>query len=148
MNTKKLLIAFVVVFIVLELTNYLIHMVLLSSTYAEEAVKVIFRPEEEMMSKMWIGYIVDIVWSFFFTYIFIKGYENKGIVEGLKYGLYIGLFYMFGMAYGSYVVYPLPYSLVLQWFIYGMIQCLFLGVVVAALYKPKEEAPSEAPAAE
>jgi len=30
----------------------------------------------------------------------------------------------------------MPYSLAFQWFIYGMIMSLILGVVAALLYKP------------
>jgi magnesium-transporting ATPase (P-type) len=137
MNTKKLWGAVAVVFVILEITNYLIHGVMLSSTYSSEGVKEIFRPEEEMMSKMWIMWITDLVWSFFFVFIFVKGYQNKGIIEGVRYGIYIALFMSFTYAYGSYVMYPLPYSLIFQWFLVGLFQCILLGIVTAAIYKPK-----------
>lgn len=140
MNTKKFLTAFVVVFVLLEITNYLIHGVILSSTYAEEGVKQVFRSMEEMQSKMWIIWLTDLIWSFFFTFIFVKGHENKGIMEGVKYGVYIGLFYSLVMAYQSYALYPIPYSLTFKWFAFGFIQSVILGVVVAMIYKPKEAA--------
>jgi len=107
-----------------------------------DAVKVVFRPEAEMMSNMWMMWIIDIVWAFFFVFFFVKGYEGKGIMEGVRFGIYIGLFYCFVNAYGSYVVYPLPYSLTMQWFIYGIIQSVILGVLASIIYKPKTaEAP-------
>lgn len=138
MNTKKFWIAFVVVFVLLEITNYLIHGVLLSSTYSSEGVKEVFRSEEEMAGKMWIMWVADLVWSFFFVFIFVKGYQNRGIMEGIRYGIYIGLFTSFVYSYGSYAVYPLPYSLVLQWFLIGLVQSIILGIITAAVYKPKE----------
>ena len=138
MNTKKFLTAFVVVFVLLEITNYLIHGVILSSTYAEEGVKQVFRAAEEMQSKMWIMWVADLVWSFFFVFIFVKGYQNKGIMEGIRYGVYIGIFVSFVFAYQSFAMLPLPYSLTFEWFIAGLIQCVIIGIVAAVIYKPKE----------
>jgi hypothetical protein len=136
MNTKKLLITAFVVFIVLEVFNYLLHNVLLSSTYAMEDIAKVFRPMEDMQSKMWIMWIADLIWSFFFVFIFAKGYENKGLMEGVRYGVYMGLFVQFTAAYAQYVVYPLPYSLTFQWFVYGFIVYIILGALTAVLYKP------------
>jgi hypothetical protein len=105
-------------------------------------VKEVFRPEEEMMGKMWVMWVADLVWSFFFVFIFVKGYQNRGIMEGIRYGIYIGLFFSFVYAYGSYTMYPLPYSLILQWFLIGLVQTIILGIVTAVIYKPKEAAVS------
>lgn len=138
MNTKRFIICFIVIFVILEITNYLVHGIILSPTYANDAVNFIYRSSEEMMSKMWIMYIMDLIWSFFFVLIFVKGYENKGILEGLRYGLYIGIFYVMVQSYNSYVIYPIPYSLAFLSFIYGVIQVLILGVVASLIYKPKE----------
>ena len=147
MNTKKFFIAFIVVFVVLEVTNYLIHGVILDATYKDEMYKNVFRPEAEMMGKMWIGWVLDIIWSYFFVFLFVKGYENKGVAEGLRFGLYIGLFYMLVNSYGMFIFLPIAYSLALQWFIYGLIQTLILGVITAAVYKPAVAKPPEPAAA-
>jgi len=90
-----------------------------------------------MMSKMWIMYIVNLIFSFFFVFIFTKGYEGRGIMEGVRYGFYIGCLMAIPAAYSQYVMYPFPYSLVLQWFIYWMIQYIILGIFAALIYKPK-----------
>ncbi|OGU48296.1 MAG: hypothetical protein A2000_02300 [Ignavibacteria bacterium GWB2_36_8] len=139
MNTKRLLITALVVFVLLEVMSYLIHGVILASTYQMDEVKVAFRPEEEMMGKMWIVYVTDIIWSFFFAFFFAKGYEGKGIMEGLRFGFYIGLFWSLVSAYQSYAFIPMPYSLSFQWFIYGMIQALILGIVASLVYKPAKQ---------
>lgn len=140
MNTKKLVTAFVVVFILLEVTNYLVNMVILSSTYANPEISKIFRPMAEMDAKMWMMWIADLVYSFFFVFIFVKGYENKGIMEGVRYGIYIGIFIQFMAAVAQHVVYPLPASLAVQWFIYGLIESVIFGVAAAMIYKPKTAA--------
>jgi hypothetical protein len=140
MNTKKFLLAFIVVFILLEATGYLIHEVILASTYRDEMISAAFRPEAEMMSNMWIIWLTDLIWSFFFVFFFVKGYENKGIMEGLRFGFYIGIFVSLVFSYQMYALIPVPYSLAFQWFIYGMIQCLILGVVASLIYKPSAAA--------
>ena len=129
---KKLLVGFIAVYVAMVVTNMIIHVVILAPTYHTEEVARVMRPEAE--AKTWIYFVTSAIISFFFTLIFSKGYEGKGIGEGLRYGLYVGLLMATPMAYDSYASYPLPYSLALQWFIYGMIQYLILGAVVAMVY--------------
>jgi len=138
MNTKRFVPAFIVVFVLLEITSYIIHGVILSSTYMSEGIKEVFRAD--MGSKMWVMWVTDLIWSFFFVFFFVKGYENKGIMEGIRYGFYIGIFYFFVEAYQGFAMYPLPYSLTFQWFIYGLIQAIILGITVSLIYKPAEAA--------
>ena len=95
---KKVLIGFVVTFILLEVLDILIHGVILMSVY--QATQNVWRPD--MMQKMWILHIVKIVVALLVAFIFSKGYEGKGIMEGLRYGLYIGVLMSIGMAYGTY----------------------------------------------
>ena len=73
-----------------------------------------------------------------FCYIFTRGYENRGIGEGVRYGLYMGLFFMVVYAYDSYVIYPLPYHLILKWFVSGMVTFVAMGAVVSMVYKSEE----------
>jgi hypothetical protein len=136
MNTKRLLLTALVVYILLEVLNFLVHGVILASTYQMEGVKEAFRPEAEMNGMMWIMYVIDIIWAFFFAFFFAKGYEGKGIMEGVRFGLYIGLFWGLVSAYGSYVTIPIPYSLALQWFIYSLIVSIILGIAAVLVYKP------------
>jgi hypothetical protein len=87
---------------------------------------------------MWIMYVTALIFSFLFVYIFSKGYEGRGIQEGIRYGLIIGLLMNVVGMFNQYAVYPLPLGLVIQWFIYGVIQFIICGIVVAALYKPSQ----------
>ena len=137
MNTKKFVIAFIVVFVVLEITNYIIYMGILKSSIMSDMYKTVFRPEEDMNGKMWMMWLGDLVWSYFFVFFFVKGYENKGWLEGFRYGVYIGIFFSFVMSISSYVVYPFEASMVIQMFLYGLIQSIILGIVTALIYKPK-----------
>lgn len=137
MNIKKFIIAFVVVFVVLEVTNYIIYMGILGPAYMNDMYKNIFRTEEDMNSKMWIMYLMDLIWSYFFVFFFVKGYENKGWKEGFRFGIYIGIFYMLVVSFQYYAMFPFEFGLVLQMFIYAFIQVVILGIVTALIYKPK-----------
>ena len=137
MNTKKFIIAFVVVFVVLEITNYLIYVGILGSVFENDMYKSVFRAQEDMSSKMWIMYLMDLIWSYFFVFFFVKGYENKGMMEGLRFGVYIGIFYMLIVSFQFYAMFPLEFGLVVQMFIFSFIQALVLGVVASLIYKPK-----------
>ncbi len=148
MNVKRFVLAFISVFIVFEILNYLIHGGILSSVYTESQVKYLFRPEEEMNNTMWIMWLTDLIWSFFFVFFFVKGYEKKGIAEGLRYGIYMGILFALVVPYRQYAFYPFPYSMILQWFIFGFIQILIVALLTAAIYKPKKaESAEQAPAA-
>jgi len=140
--SKKLWLGFVAVFVLMAVTDFIIHGVILSPTYASDAMKNIWR--SDMESKMWIFYLTYVFISFFFTLIFSKGYEGKGIGEGVRYGFYVGMMMAVPMAYSSYAMYPIPYYVALQWFIYGLIQYIILGIAVAMVYgsKTKEPAPA------
>lgn len=139
MNTKKLIIAVIAVLVLLEVTNFLINGVFLSSVYMQEEISKVFRPMADMQHMMWRMWIADIVWSFFFVFIFIKGYQNKGWMEGARYGFYIGLFMNLMASTAQNVFYPVPASLALKWFIFGLIQSVILGIVTAFIYKPAEQ---------
>ncbi len=129
---KKLWVGFIAVYVGMVVTNLLIHVVLLAPAYHSEEMMRIMRPESD--AKTWIYFVTAAIVSFFFTLIFSKGYEGKGMGEGLRYGLYVGFLMAIPMAYDSYASYPIPYSLALEWFIYGMIQYLILGAIAAMVF--------------
>ncbi|MBU1298327.1 MAG: hypothetical protein KKF20_02470 [Bacteroidetes bacterium] len=102
---KSAWLAFITVFIVMQITNFLIHSVILAPSYMSSELQKLWRPD--MMNKMWIMWLTGFIFSFFFTFIYTKGYEGKGIFEGIRYGLYIGLMMAIPMAYNQYAVYPI-----------------------------------------
>lgn len=127
---KKVLIGFVVVFVLSEIMMFLIHGVILASTY--EATKDLWRADME--SLMWIYHVLAIIGAFFFTFVFSKGYEGKGMMEGIRYGLYIGIWMGAGMAYGTYSMIAIPYSMALQWFFFSILECVIYGIALAMVF--------------
>jgi len=132
MNFKRYIAASLTVYVVSRALGFLIHGVILAPTY--QSIKGVWRPD--MTSKLWIEWVDGFLISFLFTYIFTKGYEGKGIMEGVRFGFIVGLLLSIPIAYGTYMIIPIPYYLALQWFLYGTAQSMVFGAVAAAVYKP------------
>jgi hypothetical protein len=135
MNWKKFGIAFIAVYIVNRILSFLIHAVWLGETYG--SLSHLWRPDADLVAKQWIMFVTAAFYCFFFVYIYIRGCENKGLIEGIRFGAIIGLFFGVPMSYDWYVILAIPYSLALKWFLSGMLTSIIMGVVVATLYKPE-----------
>ncbi len=135
MNWKKALIAIIVIFIVHEVLNFLIHGLILGSIY--QTMLETWRPD--MQNWMWIMNIGNLIFVFFFVFIFAKGYEGKGIIEGIRFGLIIaGLMTIPGML-AQFAVYNVTFILTIYWIIFNSIQMVINGIIASLIYKPLEE---------
>ena len=130
MTDKKFWIGSVAVFLVLAILDFIVNTMIMMGEY--QATSTLWRPEAEM--KIWLFYVVYAFVAFFFTMIFSKGYEGKGITEGLRYGFFVGMMMAVPMAYGTYGSMPVPYSFALKWFLSGLVEYLAAGAVLAAVY--------------
>lgn len=130
-NSKKLFLAVAAVFVVHEVLGYVIHAVLMTPYY-QETYSLWRMPEEVNMG---LVYLVGLVWSLLFTYIFTKGYEGKGLMEGIRYGLLVGLLISVPGAFGTYAVQPITLALAIGWFIYGTAQAVACGLAAALVYQ-------------
>jgi len=120
-------------YIFLQIANMLVHGVILAGEY--KALEKIWRPD--MMDWMWLFNIMGIPTTLILVYIFAKGYENRGIAEGIRFGFWLGLLIWIGGAFASWAMFPITFSLALKWFIYGVLQMMLAGVVIALIYRPK-----------
>jgi hypothetical protein len=132
--TGRFWLAVILVFVALFVMDFVIHMVLLSDVY--EATASLWRAEEDMNSLMPIMLIGTLVMALFFVLIFGKGYEGKGIGEGFRFGLYVGLLIGVPMGLGTYSSMPIPFSLALSWMVATLVECVVVGLLAAAVYKP------------
>jgi hypothetical protein len=134
MNARRYLFASLGVFVVYEILSIIIYWVLLKGAF-----KGVWRDQAEMNAYMPILWAVGLILSFLFVFIYIKGYEGKGLMEGVRYGFWIGLLMSIPMAFSSYATLPIPLSLAIKWFAYGLIQFIIIGIVAAAIYKPQAQ---------
>jgi len=133
MNVKRFLLAALAVFVTFQILDFIIHMQLLSADY--EASAELWRPN--MMDLMWVNYVTGVLLSLFFSYVFARGYEGKGIMEGLRYGIIFGVGYHFVQLFSQYFVYPIPDALLLKWMAFGFVEFVIAGIVVSLVYKSK-----------
>lgn len=138
MNCKRFVIASVVVFVAIQVMEFIVNNIIMMGQY--ESLKNLWRPD--MASKMWIMYLVGVLVAFLFTYIFIKGREGKGLAEGIRYGIIIWLFVAVPMSLWFWVMLPVPFKMSLWWMIFSLIEYIVAGILVAAIYKPVQ-APAE-----
>jgi uncharacterized PurR-regulated membrane protein YhhQ (DUF165 family) len=132
MNWKRFFMAGLVTYVVVQAMDFVVNEVFMKS--ANESLKSLWRPN--MMSRMWLMYVVGVLVALLFTYIFVKGREGKGIAEGIRYGLVIWLFVSVPMNVSMWVLLPIPYIIILKWMLYGLLEMLIAGILVAAIYKP------------
>jgi hypothetical protein len=129
---KKLLLAIVAAYIVLMLTNYLVHQVWLMSDYA--AIPASHRSLAGIMHRFWAMAVGQFILAVLFAYIYTRGAEKKPwLVQGIRYGILITLLTVVPTALGEYVVYIVPYMLAIKWMIAGGIQMIILGLIVAGI---------------
>jgi hypothetical protein len=131
MNIKRFILASIAVFVVIQAIDWLVHGALLSKWYME--IQGLWRPD--MMNLMWVMMLGSLFFSFMFVFIFVKGYEGKGTMEGVRYGLYVGLLVMVTGSLGQYAMYPIPLGMALIWLVYGIIEMIIAGGVAAAIYR-------------
>lgn len=138
MNVKRYVIASLAVFVAMLILDFIFHSGLMTPVY--DQIQGIWRSDAEMMKLMPIGYIFTLLWAFLFCYIFIRGREGKGLIEGIRFGVVMALFYSLISSIWQWTMYPIPFRLVMYWFFFGLVEMAILGIVAAVIYKPVEEA--------
>lgn len=129
--SKKALIAVVVIFIAFAAMDFVLHAVLLASLYAQTPE--LWRPEGEM--KIVLMYVVLLISTVAFVYVYDRFFAVKGIKSGVIYGLVFGIGTGVGMGYGSYAVMPIPYYVALGWFLGAVVEATVAGALLGAIVK-------------
>lgn len=137
MDTKKLIGAIVVAFVIVFVAGFLVHVVWLGNTYRQmRDAGFSFRPEDTMRHKLWGIWLSDALYSILFVWVYAKGREEKPwIGQGIRYGILMTLFTVVPSTINDYVVYNLPHTLALHWMIAGLITLVLMGLAAAAILK-------------
>lgn len=133
MNVQRFIFASAVVFVFIAIYEWVFHGILLHDMYTQTAS--LWRTEAEMQSKFHWLLLGQLFLAIMFCFIFTKGYENKGLAEGLRYGILIGLLFI-GNNLIMYAVQPFPTKLVISWIVGGIVEGAIAGLILAAVYRP------------
>lgn len=136
MNWKRFWLASAAAFVAVQAIGLLVDTVFMKQDY--ESLRSLWRPN--MMSRLWVTYVIGAMAAVLFTYIFVKGREGKGILEGVRYGIIIWLFVSVPMGVSTWVTFPIGYRVILKGLIFGLLEMLAAGILVAVIYKPKAPA--------
>ena len=134
MKTKRLFPAILVTFIFIFLYEWGFHGVLLKPIYA--STPELWRGQAMMQHFMPFLTAGQFISALFLGIIFSKGYENRGIGEGLRFGLLMGLF-LSGYPLIKYAVAPISLNLALYWIAGGLVEMAIAGMLLAAVCRPK-----------
>ena len=135
--SKKIWIGFIAVFLTTQVIEGFADFYFFDPIYS--SLPQIWRPISEV--KLWLLPITGIFFSYFFVFIFSKGYERKGLLEGVRYGLYVALMVALPIAYGNYALMQIPYSLALQWFIFRTVEYVIAGAILSGIFMLRLDAP-------
>lgn len=127
----KLLLAIVAVFIAWSALDFVIHGVLLASTY--EATADLWRPMDEM--NMPLMYSVTLVFTVCFVLIYALLVERRSLSSGILYGTLFGLATGVSMGFGSYTYMPIPLTLAVSWFAGVLVELIVGGAITGAILK-------------
>ncbi|MEE8294785.1 MAG: hypothetical protein V3R64_03660 [Sphingomonadales bacterium] len=132
MNTQKYIIASIAASVFFFFYGFVVYALLLTD-YVKGITPEGMQIPEADQSMLYIG-LGCLVQGFMLTYIFIKGLENKGLMEGLRFGFFVGLF-----VFGIYLIWvgtsPLDVRAGLTFGIIDTIMYMGGGAVMAMLYK-------------
>lgn len=134
MNNKTFWIGCVAVYVVMQALGFVIHGMLMSETYA--GLGGIIRPRAETMDLVWKMYVSGAVTAFMFCYIFTKGYEGRGVMEGVRYGALVAFLMAGAISIDPHVIFPLPANVASMWLLSGFVSFMIAGGIFAAIYKP------------
>ncbi|MGA9365035.1 MAG: hypothetical protein WBW16_11785 [Bacteroidota bacterium] len=139
MNVKKLLLAALVVGVVANVLDFIVHGQILAGAFYSKLTS-LFRQD---MSMVW-PIIGDFVWALVFVWVYNRVYSSfsGGAKGGATYGLYVGILFNFPANLFMNVMFVgFPYGLAWIWVIWGIIAAVINGAVAGAIYK-KEKAPA------
>ena len=130
---KQSLLAVTAIFISWSILDFIIHGILLQSTY--EATAELWRPMEEM--KMSLMYVVTLLFAACFVTIYGLLVTQKSLASGIIFGVLFGLATGISMGFGSYSYMPIPLELAWSWFFGSLIQAIVAGVIVGVVVNLK-----------
>jgi hypothetical protein len=129
--TRRIILAVVAVFIAWSILDFILHGLLLRSTY--EATANLWRPMDQM--NMPLMYFVTLVFTVCFVLIYGLLVGRTSLVSGIQFGALFGLATGISMGFGSYSYMPIPLTLAWSWFFGSWIEAITAGAIVGAIVK-------------
>ncbi|MFC1483188.1 hypothetical protein ACFL56_02895 [Candidatus Margulisiibacteriota bacterium] len=136
-NWGKYLLASIVAVVIIFISDFIVHSKLLMDLYAQNAR--LFLPMAIMKERQIYMYAGQILFGLFFVLLYTQGYSGKKptIVEGLRYGLYLGLLMAIPFSLMMYGYSKYPVELLKYWGLAEFVRILIMGGFTGAIYSHK-----------
>lgn len=131
-NLPRFLLSLVIGFAFVFGVEFAIHNTLLADLYEQTAS--FWRAKESMATFFPLMLARTFLLVAISAFIYTRNHEGKGITEGIRFGIPLGLLFALFMS-SSYIWMPIPLELALAWAGTGLIIGLGLGVIYSLTYK-------------
>jgi hypothetical protein len=133
---KKLIIAWIVLFVAWMVGSFVVHGVLLRSDYMQ--LTNLFRPESDQQKYLPLMLLAHVMLSGAFVWIYARGVEAKPwMAQGVRFGVAVALLAIVPIYIIYFVVQPMPGDVVIKQIIFDGILMVILGTIVAWLYRDR-----------
>jgi hypothetical protein len=140
---KKLIIAWIVLFVVWMVGSFLVHGLLLRSDYMQ--LTNLFRSEADQQRYFPLMILAHVILSGAFAWIYARGAEAKPwIGQGVRFGVAAALLTSVPTYMIYFVVQPMPAGVVIKQIVFDGVLMVILGIVVAWLYRDTAPRPRAA----
>lgn len=134
----RLVAAAVAAWIVIFLTDILIHAVILMDAYMVH-YEGIARDAEAM--PLLPGILKQVAWAVLGAWIYIFGVHPgyPGWLQGIRFGFFVGLFWWIPYALLEYAILPIPPFFIIAWVGLGTLQMTLMGLVIGSIYRTRAQ---------
>jgi hypothetical protein len=130
MNYKRFFIAVFVIFLFALIWNGIVHLVILRE--ADSILNSIGR--EESQRSLFLSVFVTIILSVLFVWSYSRWARQGSLRDGITHGLFFGILAGVLVDLNQYVLYPIPASLAIRWFVFGLLEFCIYGILASKLY--------------
>lgn len=139
MNWSRLVMAAVAAWVTSIVLGFFINTVLFADLYA--ANQAAFRAEGDVDGALPLGFAAMLIGFLAFAYAYAKGYEGgNGAMEGLRFGLLIGVMLVGFSIVWNYILVPISGSFAIASAVDYLGEYAIYGAIVGAIYKPRAAA--------
>ena len=131
---KKLITAWIVIFVAWLMGSFVIHGVLLRPDYMQ--LTGLFRSDGDQQKYFPFMILAHVILSGAFVWIYARGAEAKPwMAQGLRFGIAVALLTSVPTYMIYYVVQPMPGNVVIKQIIFDSALMIILGTIAAWLYR-------------
>lgn len=141
MNIRRPAIATLAIFVFALLWNGFIHMVVLRE--ANTVLEGIARPPADR--NLLLSLLLTAGIALLFMYSYVTCVRHAGIRQGLAHGVFFGLLAGLLVDLNQFMLYPIPASLAVSWFLAGLVEFCVDGTIAAWLCPFGEKRPAAPP---